>query len=112
MKNFFVYFVAVLLWASTAHAVTTVTISWQDNANNEDGFTIERATSAAGPFTGVGTVGANVTSYVDTNLPEAATVCYRMNAFNIAGASPYTGVICGITKATLNLAKQARATAR
>ena len=105
VKNFFVYFVAVLLGASTAHAVTTVTISWQDNASNEDGFTIERATSAAGPFTGVGTVGANVTSYVDTDLPEAATVCYRMNAFNIAGASPYTGVICGITKATLNLTK-------
>ena len=105
MKNFFVYLVAVLLWASTAHAGTTVTISWQDNVNNEDGFTIERATSAAGPFTGVGTVGANVTSYVDTNLPEAATVCYRMNAFNIAGASPYTEVTCGITKATLNLGK-------
>jgi hypothetical protein len=105
MKNIFVYFVAVLLWASTAHAVTTVTISWHDNATNEDGFTIERATSAAGPFTGVATVGANVTSYVDTNLPEAATVCYRVNAFNIAGASPYTGVICGITKATVNLGK-------
>src|SRR4029077_10580457 len=73
--------------------------------NNEDGFSVERATSASGPFTRIATPGSNVTTYSDTNLPEATNFCYRVNAFNTNGASAYSNVICAMTKATLNVAK-------
>jgi Divergent InlB B-repeat domain len=105
MKRFVLYLLVALLWASTAGAVSTLNIAWQDNSNNEDGFNVERATSASGPFTRIAIPGPNVTTYSDTNLPEATNFCYRVNAFNTSGASVYSNVICAMTKATLNMAK-------
>jgi Domain of unknown function (DUF4214)/Divergent InlB B-repeat domain len=105
MNRIFLQLLFVLLWASTADAVSSLTITWQDNSTNEAGFNVERATSAAGPFNQIAAVGENVTSYVDSNLPEATNFCYRVNAFSSAGASPYTSVTCGFTKATLSLVK-------
>ena len=105
MNRIFLQLLFVLLWASTADAVSSLTITWQDNSTNEAGFSVERATSAAGPFNQIAAVGENVTSYVDSNLPEATNFCYRVNAFSSAGASPYTSVTCGFTKATLSLVK-------
>jgi hypothetical protein len=103
MKSFFAQLLIVLLLASTASAVSYLTITWQDNSTNEDGFNVERATSASGPFVRIAALSVNATSYLDTDLPEAANLCYRVNAFNAAGASPYTSVVCGVTKATLSL---------
>ena len=105
MNRFFLHLLFTLLCASTAHAVSTLTISWLDNSTDEAGFNVERATSAAGPFTLITQLGTNVTSYLDSNLPEAAHFCYRANAFNPIGDSPYTSVACAFTKATLNLVK-------
>ena len=103
MNRIFLQLLFVLLWGSTADAASSLTITWQDNSTNEAGFNVERATSAAGPFNQIAAVGENVTSYVDSNLPEATNFCYRVNAFSSAGASPYTSVTCGFTKATLSL---------
>ena len=105
MKRFVLYLLVASLWASTAGAVSTLNIAWQDNSSNEVGFNVERATSASGPFTKIATPGPNVTTYSDTNLPEATNFCYRVNAFNTSGASAYSNVICAMTKATLNMAK-------
>ena len=105
MNRILLQLLFVLLWGSTADAVSSLTVTWQDNSTNEAGFNVERATSAAGPFNQIAAVGENVTSYVDSNLPEATNLCYRVNAFSSAGASPYTSVACGFTKATLSLVK-------
>jgi hypothetical protein len=48
----------------------------------------------------VSVVGPNVTTYRDTNLPEATNFCYRVSAFNAAGISFSTNVVCAMTKAT------------
>lgn len=60
----------------------TVTLTWQDNSSNEDGFTIERGTKTAGTikFTQVGQVGANVTRYAET--VSAGTLVSRVQALN------------------------------
>jgi hypothetical protein len=105
MNRILLQLLFVLLWGSTAGAVSSLTVTWQDNSANEAGFSVERATSVAGPFNQIAAVGENVTSYVDSNLPEATNLCYRVNAFNSAGASPYTSLACGFTKATLSLVK-------
>jgi hypothetical protein len=65
-------------------------LAWTDNANNEDGFKIERKTGTTGTYTQVATVGPNVTSHTDFSLADGATYCYRVRAFNSAGNSAYT----------------------
>jgi fibronectin type 3 domain-containing protein len=68
--------------AVTAVTATLITITWQDNANNELGFQIERATSSAGPWSVVGITGANVLSFTDRGVSSDTTYYYQVAAFN------------------------------
>jgi bacillopeptidase F len=76
---------------ATAVSSSQVNLSWIDNANNEDGFKIERC---SGPnctnFVQIATVGANVTSYQNTGLNPRTRYSYRVRAFNAAGNSGYS----------------------
>lgn len=78
-------------------------LTWTDNSTDELGFNIERKQST-GSFALIATVGANVTSYKDSSLLDNTTYCYRVNAFNDAGASPYTPEACATTPAVYSLA--------
>jgi thermitase len=87
-----------VLVAPSALAVTvvsrTVTLKWADNSSNETGFYIERAVKARtgiGPYSRVGTVGANIRAYSETVL--ANTYYYRVQAFNATRLSTYSNVI-------------------
>ena len=68
--------------AATVTTSTSITLQWQDNSNNELGFQIQRATSPAGPWSIVGTTGANVTSFTDPGLNSSTTYYYQVAAFN------------------------------
>jgi hypothetical protein len=61
---------------------TSITLDWQNNADNELGFQIQRATSSGGPWSVVGSVGAGVTSYTDMGLEPSTTYYYVAAAFN------------------------------
>ena len=63
-----------------------VWVTWKDNSANEDGFRIERASAAAGPWTLETTRVANTTQLYMTDAREQQ-VCIRVIAFNAAGAS-------------------------
>jgi len=67
-------------------AKTSVTLSWTDNSNNEDGFRIYRGLSA-GSLSLITTVGANVTSYVNTGLSRRTTYYYKVCSYNAYGES-------------------------
>jgi len=76
--------------------VTTTTqdeidLSWTDNASNETGFEIERATFSAGPWEKVGETAANVTAFASTGLSPGTTYYHRVRATGAGGAlSGYT----------------------
>lgn len=53
---------------ATAVSQTQIDLTWQDNANNEGGFKIERKTAAAANYQQIAIVSANVTSYSSINL--------------------------------------------
>jgi hypothetical protein len=73
-----------------------LTLSWQDNSNDEDNFAIERKTGTNGAYSQLASVAANVTSYLDTGVTSGVTYCYRVQAVNNAGASAYTNEACKI----------------
>lgn len=85
---------ALLLLAAIAGAQTclqvdlkhpqSLALQWVDNANNETGFILERKVNSGdyAPLV-VGGVGANITSYTDSNVSRGAfanTYTYRLKA--------------------------------
>ncbi|MCU0473123.1 MAG: T9SS type A sorting domain-containing protein [Bacteroidales bacterium] len=74
-----------------------IDLSWTDNAENEDGFIIERKSS--GLFYVVATMQANATSFSDAGLTELTDYTYRVQAFNVGGFSGYSNEISTVTGA-------------
>lgn len=68
-----------------------INLAWSDNADNEEGFYIERSPDAGTTWTRKYTVTANTTSYTDKNLILGAAYHYRVRAFNKAGESANSG---------------------
>jgi subtilisin family serine protease len=88
--------------ALSASAVSSsqINLAWTDNANNEDGFKIERCQGAGCTnFAQIATVGANVTSYSNTGLTASTDYSYRVRANNSAGDSDYSNTASATTQA-------------
>ncbi|MDD5652813.1 MAG: fibronectin type III domain-containing protein, partial [Candidatus Omnitrophica bacterium] len=80
------------LVASSA-LVNQINLSWTDNANNENGFKLERSAAQANGFTQIANLGANTTAYEDKDLASGMTYYYRIKAFNESGDSAYSNVL-------------------
>lgn len=74
----------------------SATIGWNDNAQNENGFEIERINTADDTRKTFGTAG-NIISLLDEGLTENTTYQYRIRAFNDAGSSTWTDLLTVIT---------------
>jgi hypothetical protein len=94
---------------TTAATATQITVSWTDNANNEDGFVLERSDNggiyqqipAVGSFLAPKTVPApSAVSYVDTAVLQNVTYQYRVKAIHLVnGDSGYaTGTPVSLIK--------------
>jgi hypothetical protein len=66
-------------------------LAWVDNATNETGFELERATASTGPWAQVAAPAAKSTSFDDSGLTAASTYWYRLRASNASGESAYAG---------------------
>lgn len=78
----------------TAHVIScnSIQLKWKSGSIHTDGFRIERATAAAGPFTQIATVGANVTTYTALGLDSNTTYYFRVRAYTGSDNSAYTQV--------------------
>ena len=66
---------------------TRIDVAWQDNSNNESAFEIHRSmTGAAGAYTLLRTLSANVVSFRDTGLDPTTQYCYRVRAVRVTGS--------------------------
>lgn len=78
-------------FASAASAQSSLSLSWQDNSENEEGFEVERAIGGAGWQT-IATLPQDATAYTDASpdLVEGFFVSYRVRAYNRTGFSDYS----------------------
>ena len=67
---------------------TIVGISWTDNADNEQGFIVERRENADA-WQQLASVSADVTTYADANISAVNTYLYRVAAFNQTGTGTF-----------------------
>ena len=84
---------------ATAVSSTQINLAWTDNASNETGFTIQRATNAAFT-TGLATItlnAANQTAYINTGRNPSTTYYYRVLAFNGVGSSASSNIASAFT---------------
>ncbi|HBG25528.1 MAG TPA: laccase [Phycisphaerales bacterium] len=81
--------------AAALQTMSSIGLSWTDNANNETGFTIQRATNAS--FTSglvTYTANANATSYLNNSGVSLRTTYYfRVRAINSVGTSAWSNTV-------------------
>lgn len=82
--------VAPATLAATPVSAAQINLRWQDNANNETEFRLERSITNNQNFVEIAIVAKNVTSYEDKNLEAGATYYYRVKAVNKGGVSDYS----------------------
>lgn len=82
---------APTLLTATLQAGPQVRLQWRDNATNEAGFVIERATAASGPFVQVAVAPARNntgnTTFTDTTIATGTPYWYRVAAVNLLGGA-------------------------
>ena len=69
-----------------------IRLHWNDS-DYEEGFRIER-TIGDSPFVAIADTPTGTTSYTDSNLSRGLTYCYRIQAYNSDGISPYSNESC------------------
>lgn len=85
--------------SATAVSSSQINLAWGDS-DTEDGFKVERSLDGSS-WTEIATLGANTTTFSDTGLSASTTYYYRVYAYNVAGASPYSNVASASTQAPL-----------
>ncbi|MGY5354025.1 LamG-like jellyroll fold domain-containing protein [Wenyingzhuangia sp. IMCC45467] len=70
---------------------SSLTVKWNDNANNEENYVLERSTNGV-DFNVIETLSADVVTYNETNLIPNTKYYYRVKATNSTGGSVYSQI--------------------
>ena len=83
-------------------AITTAAsyalLNWTDNADNEQGFTVERSANGGVTWTQIGGTGANTAFFRANGLTARTRYLFRAQAFNGNGVSTYSNVLTVTTR--------------
>ena len=83
--------------AGQPHLSYQVDLSWEDVAQNEAGYEIERKLTSGGTYALVHTTAADVITYSDNNLTPETSYDYRIRAVNGTNYSLYSNEITAVT---------------
>ncbi len=95
IQNFIVLAPSELM-VSNFPGVLPVCLEWEDNSNNETGFTLERSINN-GPFYPMTTVDSNIDTYTDYDVSNDQYCRYRVFAYSSSGKSAYSNEVEWIT---------------
>ncbi len=84
-----------------------IELTWNDNANNEDGFGIERSLDGQN-YVAIDSVSSDIVSFQDYDLIPLTTYYYRVFAFNTIGNSGLSNVVQVTTDASVGMAETAK----
>jgi glycosidase len=91
---------------AVASSSTSIYLTWTDNEANDESQELQRALSAAGPFTTIATLGATATTYSDVWLSPNTTYYYRIRSSNANGDSAWSNVANATTSdCSVNIVK-------
>ncbi|OGR79988.1 MAG: hypothetical protein A2X32_09440 [Elusimicrobia bacterium GWC2_64_44] len=79
-------------------ASSYVLLNWTDNADNEQGYTIERSADGGVTWTVVGTTGVNAGFFRAGSLTTRTKYVFRVQAFNGNGVSAYSSALTVTTR--------------
>jgi subtilisin family serine protease len=82
--------------SAAAVSSSRIVLSWTDNAGNEAGFKVERGTDGV-TFSQVAVLGANATTYSNTNLVANTSYYYRVRAYEGTNHSGYSNTASAVT---------------
>jgi hypothetical protein len=83
---------------TTANTLTSISIGWTDQSDNETGFEIWRSVQGTDNFVLIDDVSQNTTSYIDSSdvLAKGTNYCYKIRAFNgTDSSSVFSNEACG-----------------
>jgi len=78
------------IFSATSLSSTQVMLSWIDNSSNEDSFRVEVRTESQALYVEIGSVEANKTSIIISDLTPETLYFFRIRAHNSAGDSAFT----------------------
>ncbi len=76
-----------------SNQIGRVSIGWNDNSNNEEGFIVERGTGNPINFSIIGNVNEDSTEFTDENILDNKTYYYRIKSFYPLGESNYSDTL-------------------
>jgi Divergent InlB B-repeat domain len=80
-------------------AAAQLAATWTDNSSGQAAFEIIRRAENEFDFSKIADVPPGSQSYLDSNVTEGVTYCYRVRAYTNSGISPYSDEACGFTVA-------------
>jgi hypothetical protein len=76
---------------------TTISLKWEDKAQSETDYVIERKKPGEPNFTVIATLYPNKSAYTDQSLSEGTYYEYRVKTVNKYGSSTYTPIVSAVT---------------
>lgn len=76
---------------------SSIELNWADNAHNEEGYRLERQLAGSGSWAVIATLGADISTYLDTGLSPATSYEYRVTAHNAVGESTCPIIVLATT---------------
>jgi hypothetical protein len=83
---------STIMFATTTLFGADLTLTWQDNSDNEDGFEIWRQQNG-GEWLLIAATNADDATFTDGVIPIGTTLAYKVRAWNQFGESDWTNIV-------------------